>query len=276
MTTTAERQIQQNVRAHDAIAGEYERVHREIFNQGEQARLAAAVERAVGRVRSPRHPLRALDIGCGSGNVTRRLLDAGCHVTAADVSANFLQICLDKYQSTERLETLLLDGTGLQAIASGRFDIVTAYSVLHHVPDYVALVAEMARVAAPGGVVYVDHEASERIYRSDGAYAEFSRLTGRVRSPIKKFLTQTRRRRAVVHAVRAALRPNFETEGDIHVWPDDHIEFSRLRDVLRDNDCEVVEDTEYLLYPDGLDRAIYERYATRCADMRLLVGRKRS
>jgi ubiquinone/menaquinone biosynthesis C-methylase UbiE len=276
MSRTAERQIQQNVRAHDAVAGDYERVHREIFNHGEQARLAAAVGRAVAAVRSARTPLRALDIGCGSGNVTRRLLDAGCHVTAADVSANFLQICRDKYAATGRLETVLLNGAGLHGIADRSFDIVTAYSVLHHVPDYAELVAEMARVAVTGGVVYIDHESSERVYANEPVYQEFASLAGKTRSPLKRVLTQTRRRRAIVHAVRSALRPGFETEGDIHVWPDDHIEFSRLREVLRANGCEVVEDTEYLLYPDGLDQAVYDRYANRCADMRLLIGRRTS
>jgi ubiquinone/menaquinone biosynthesis C-methylase UbiE len=274
MAHTEEEQILYNVQVHDAIAGQYEDVHREIFNTYEQARVAAAVRRVVGYLgHGPAAP-RALDVGCGSGNVTSRLLEAGCIVTAADVARNFLMLCETKFASTGRLRTVLLGGDGLQELPDGAFDVVSAYSVLHHVPDYLRLVAEMVRVLAPGGVLYVDHESSERVYRADGVYQEFAALAGKSRSALKQFLTRTQSRRRVVHFLRGVLRPGFHTEGDIHVWPDDHVEFARIRAVLEARGCPVIEDQEYLLHPEGIAPAVYEAFSTRCADMRLLVARK--
>jgi hypothetical protein len=132
----------------------------------------------------------------------------------------------------------------------------------------------MARVVAPGGVIYIDHEASERVYDLDPVYEEFTALVGTRRSPIKRVLTRTRGRRAIVHFVRAVLRPNFRTEGDIHVWPDDHVEFARIRQTLESRRCEILDDREYLLHPDGVTLDVYHAYAARCVDMRMLIARK--
>ena len=274
MPPTPQQQIRLNIRAHDAIAEQYERVHREIFNEEEQVRLASALRRVLGHVEGRAAPLRALDVGCGSGNVTSRLLSAGCLVTAADVSTKFLSLCERKFASTGRLTTVRLGGDGLQELPDGQFEVVTAYSVMHHVPDYVGLVDEMTRVLAPGGVIYIDHESSERVYQANPVYEEFSGRAGKRRSRLKRLLTRTRRVRSLVHFLRTLVRPNFHTEGDIHVWPDDHVEFAAIRGVLESRRCEILEDQEYLLYPDGLDRAVYDAYATRCVDMRLLVARK--
>src|SRR4051812_35138804 len=108
MSTAEQRQIVLNVRAHDAVAETYEDLHREIFSGGEQARLATAVALAVGHIKGARSPIAALDVGCGSGNVTRRLLNLGAAVTAADVSSKFLELCERKYAASGRLSTLLL------------------------------------------------------------------------------------------------------------------------------------------------------------------------
>ena len=98
---------------------------------------------------------KALDIGCGAGNVTQYLVHQGTKVTAADTSENFLKI-IDKTFSG--VETILLNGNNLEEIPDSSFDIVTTYSVLHHVPDYLKLVEEMCRVLKKGGVLYIDHE----------------------------------------------------------------------------------------------------------------------
>lgn len=83
-------EVQRNIAIHNRVAKKYERIHGEIFNDVEQARLRSLLERAVGEVRSGREPLRALDMGCGSGNLTGHLLALGLEVTAADVAQGFL------------------------------------------------------------------------------------------------------------------------------------------------------------------------------------------
>jgi hypothetical protein len=74
--------------------------------------------------------------------------------------------------------------------------------------------------------------------------------------------------------VRHLVQPSFHDEGDIHVWPDDHIDFDRVLATLRTAGCDIVIDEEYLLYRRGMPRDVYDTYASRCADTRLVVARK--
>ena len=148
-------EILRNIAIHDRIAKRYDRIHGEIFNDVEQSRLRADVKHAVDSISSG--SLNALDFGCGSGNLTRHLLENGCSVTSADVSQGFLDLVQSRYPT---VDTHRLNGIDLSEIATSTFDIVATYSVLHHVPDYLAAVREMARVCKPGGVLYLDHEPS--------------------------------------------------------------------------------------------------------------------
>ncbi len=58
-------------------AAAYERTHREIFNPVEQPRLRDALRRAIEAVQTGSKPLKALDYGCGSGNLTQALGRSG-------------------------------------------------------------------------------------------------------------------------------------------------------------------------------------------------------
>jgi ubiquinone/menaquinone biosynthesis C-methylase UbiE len=271
----AQAQIRLNVEVHDKIADTYESNHREIFNSHEQARLQSAIQGAIGFVSTRSAPLAALDVGCGSGNVTRHLLDSNVVVTAADVSHRFLEVCEAKFSHTGRITTVLLTGNGLQQFATGSYDVVTVYSVLHHVPDYLGLVEEIARVLKPGGVAYIDHESAERVHRPESDYLEFLRRANKSRSPIKRFLTRTRSRRAIVGLLREIVQPSFTGEGDIHVWPDDHIEFKLVQSTFEAQHCEILRDVEYLQFPDGMDETVFAQFETRCTDQRVLIVRKK-
>jgi ubiquinone/menaquinone biosynthesis C-methylase UbiE len=274
MSATAKQLIEANIAAHDAVADAYEEIHGEIFNDVEQARLRDALTSALSSARSVRGEPTALDVGCGSGNLTQRLLELGCRVTSADVAPRFLELCERRFGDSGRVQTHRLDGVALGSLPSDTFDIAATYSVLHHVPDYLGLIADMVRVVRPGGVIFLDHEASERVYADDPTYREFTERTGMARPLVKRVLTQTRGRRWVIQRVRRDLQPSFRDEGDIHVWPDDHIEFARVLATLRNAGCEIVTDAEYLLYRRGMPRDVYDAYASRCADTRLVVARK--
>ncbi|MEU6878745.1 class I SAM-dependent methyltransferase [Streptomyces sp. NPDC046712] len=92
---------------------------------------------------------RCLDVGAGTGTVSRRLLDeAGvASVVAVDRDVRFL---------TERavpgLDVLEADITAAD-FAPGRFRLVHARFVLMHLPERDRLITRLAELVAPGGVL---------------------------------------------------------------------------------------------------------------------------
>jgi ubiquinone/menaquinone biosynthesis C-methylase UbiE len=265
MHPTDARHIQRNIEVHDRIARKYDARHGEIFNPREQQRLAASLEAARDAVTSGSDPLRALDFGCGSGNLTRHLLALGLEVTAADVSQGFLDLVRSRYPSAR---TLLMNGEDLGNIETGSFDLVATYSVLHHVPDYLAAVREMGRVCGVGGVVVIDHEQNEEFWADGPVYRQFRREA--LRTDWQKYLTPMN----YVHQIRRIFEPRYANEGDIHVWPDDHIEWPAIKDAMARAGFEIVREEDYLLFNRLYRREVYDRYVGRCTDTKVMVFRK--
>lgn len=267
----AQRQIAQNIAAHDRVAKRYERRHGEIYNAHEQARLAEALARAANSIAQFQPHEEIFDFGCGAGNLTRHLLSLGLRVVSGDVSPEFLRLIERDFGGSPQSQTVLLNGADLSNLPDGRFALVATYSVLHHLPDYLAGIRELIRITRPGGIIYLDHEASEG-YWSDPLYREFlSRADAR--SAWQKRLKYFSPRHYAAKA-RLLINPRYNEEGDIHVFPDDHIEWDRIEELLREEGCEIVERSDYLLFRSGCDEAVYRDYATRCSDMRLIAARK--
>lgn len=277
-------EVERNVRAYRKAHRRYDRNHPEIFNEVEQVRLRTSLTAAVRAVRGSRGALRALDVGCGSGNVARHALDLGLEVVAADVSPEFLRKVGRRAQGRP-LETMRLNGMDLKPLPDGAFDLVTAYSVLHHIPDYLALVAEMHRVTRPGGIVYLDHEVNERFWESDGCLESLqdeareramhaSGWWNPSRWRWQRFLMPGK----YVSRARSAIDPDWwwKVEGDIHTWKEDHIEWAQIEDLLRARGAEVVLCEDYLVFRPEYPRDLYERYRQTCSDMRVMAIRKTS
>lgn len=278
MMTTG-RRIAANRAAHDRLRGAYDARHPEIWNDVEQARLAGSVARAMEAIRSstPPNTRLLLDIGAGTGNLSARFLAHAGKVIASDVAPRMLETLRARLAAGDRLTTLVLNGTDLRPLADASVDLVGAYSVLHHVPDYLALVDEMARVLKPGGVVLLEHEKAPGYWAPSPALERF--LHGAVVWPAKRWTRFVDPRR-----YWARLRPmliwqrwfdaRWMPEGDIHIWPDDHVEWDRVEARLRAAGCTIVQVEEHLAYEPRFDRAAWERARHECADTRALIARK--
>ncbi|MFE2984817.1 class I SAM-dependent methyltransferase [Streptomyces sp. NPDC059262] len=92
---------------------------------------------------------RCLDIGAGTGTVSRRLLDeAGVEsVLAVDRDVRFLRA-----RPVPGLDVLEADVTAPD-LAPGRFRLVHARFVLMHLPEHDRLITALAELVAPGGVL---------------------------------------------------------------------------------------------------------------------------
>ncbi|MEK6611368.1 MAG: class I SAM-dependent methyltransferase [Gemmatimonadota bacterium] len=276
--TDADARIAQNVLAHDAVARTYDAQHPEIFNEIEQARLAAAVREALGAVHPASLPgARVLDVGTGTGNLTAHFLTAGAQVTAADVSPECLRVVREKFDHTGRLESQLLDGRSLAPLPDGAFDVAACYSVLHHVPDYPALVREMARVVRRGGVVYIDHERHDASWKPSAERDAF--MAEAIVWPPKRwtrFITPANfwKRIKPLLSWRRWRDPRWMPEGDLHIWPDDHIEWTRVEAALAAAGVKPVAVRDYLLFEARYRRDAWERWRERITDYRTWIGSK--
>ena len=173
MSDAADSLIAANVRGYRRTARRYERLHGEIFNAHEQARLREALADALAAVtpQADGAPPRVLDFGCGSGNVTQHLLELGATVLAADVSPAFLTLVRRRFAG-QPVDTFELNGRDLSGLPDASVDAAVSYSVLHHIPDYLHAIRELCRVVRPGGVLLIDHEAAPAEWAGDAQLAE--------------------------------------------------------------------------------------------------------
>ena len=262
-----DKQIEFNIRAHDRIAKKYDAMHGEIFNVPEQTRLNQSLITAVKKVTSSSKPLKALDFGCGSGNLSKQLLDLNLDVTAADISNEFLSLVKSRYP-TERLSTFKLNGINLSGMDNSHYDFIAMYSVLHHIPDYLSALKDLTHVCKPGGIIYIDHENSPAYWSNQPVYREFKEKA--LKFDWKKYLSFSN----YIHKIRSLYIPRYTNEGDIHVWPDDHIEWDKIVELLTGNGFEVVISDDFLLYKKLYRAEIYDEYKDLCTDMRIMAFRK--
>ncbi len=271
-----------NSQVHDLIAPLYEARHGEIFNQAEQQRIHELLAYAVTLIRTGAEVPGVLDFGAGTGNLTRHLLDLGTSVVAADISAACLRELESSSSSSERLETCLLNGHDLSQFEIESFDMVVTYSVLHHVPDYLAIVNEFIRVLKPGGIVYIDHEVCPAYWNKRPEYEMYCRELDEhqtksvetILQRVSNILKQKNRWRYIASAIRAKWSGTSD-EGDIHVHAENHIEWQMIRGHLEPY-CEIILERDYLVCRERTFPApVWEKWRDRCVDMRLLVAEKR-
>lgn len=273
-------QVRHNKKVHDAAASSYERNHTEIYNPTEQARIANVLEDAISRIATLAEGPLILDFGAGTGNLTGHLLRLGARVVAADVSKKSLVALTEKFAGTNRLEIVELNGIDLSTFDNNSLDMVATYSVLHHVPDYLGAVKEFVRVVKPGGIIYIDHECAPCVWQEgnrsyENYMMEYRSVYGRslsqkVVSKIMNLFSFSAWRRLVNRKLFG-----LSEEGDIHVTKDDHIEWDLIEDIFRAQ-CDLVIRRDYLVCREVSLRApLHSRYADVCADMRVIVVKKR-
>jgi ubiquinone/menaquinone biosynthesis C-methylase UbiE len=108
-----------------------------------------------------RHPLppgaRALDVGCGTGEITARLasLFPGASLVGVDLEATHLERARRRCAEFGDRVRFQQDDALQLSFPSNTFDLVVCRHVIQAIPDAPRALAGMARVARPGGRIHV-------------------------------------------------------------------------------------------------------------------------
>lgn len=94
---------------------------------------------------------RVADVGSGPGDLAEAFRAHGAATVAVDVDWDEMH-CRPRTLA----QAVVGDGTRLP-FADGSFDITCSSNVLEHVPDPVAVVADMVRVTRPGGLAFANY-----------------------------------------------------------------------------------------------------------------------
>ncbi|MEP1126613.1 MAG: class I SAM-dependent methyltransferase [Ilumatobacter sp.] len=135
-------------------------------------------------------PERVLDLGCGTGQLTRRLGEKFPEATivGADLSDGMLGRALERAEADDAFTNVggfvRADAQRLP-LADGSFDVVTCTESFHWYRDQEAAVAELARLLRPGGRLVIASIATVTGF-ADDAIQRATELAGRPIRPIPK------------------------------------------------------------------------------------------
>ncbi|MGP3958741.1 class I SAM-dependent methyltransferase [Nonomuraea sp. 3N208] len=102
----------------------------------------------------PPPPRRVLDVGCGQGTQALRLAARGDQVTALDASRELLDLLESRIEPGMRIRTVQAKAERLgELFEPASFDAVLCHGVLMYFDDPDPLIAAIARVLAPGGLL---------------------------------------------------------------------------------------------------------------------------
>ncbi len=108
------------------------------------ARFVSDLGQPVVDLLNPKRGERVLDLGCGDGALTEKLVTAGCRVVAVDSSPEQVWAALER-----GLDARIVDATALGF--NSEFDSVFSNAVLHWITEPDTVLQEIRSALVPGG-----------------------------------------------------------------------------------------------------------------------------
>jgi SAM-dependent methyltransferase len=118
---------------------------------------------------------RALDIGCGAGDFTAVLAQAGAVAIGVDVAEAALRRARARHPGLD-FRRVPLDGP--LALEDCSFELVWASEVIEHIADTALWLSEVRRVLAPGGRLLLSTPSHGRLRVALGGVERFSEPLG--------------------------------------------------------------------------------------------------
>ena len=107
--------IKEGLRSVDLMSNEWDPVG---YNQN--ARFVSDLGEPVLQLLNPKSGETVLDLGCGDGELTLKLIDAGCHVIAVDSSSAMVASSLAKGINARMMDGQHLEFEGVFCFSQGR------------------------------------------------------------------------------------------------------------------------------------------------------------
>ena len=95
----------------------------------------------------------ALDIGCGTGNLARRLAERCRHVIALDLSPEMIRLARERSAKFPNIDFQLVDARDWP-LPEEEFDCIATIATLHHLP-IAEMLLKLKAALKPGGVLLV-------------------------------------------------------------------------------------------------------------------------
>jgi len=242
-----------NIEVHNREAAIYDVIHPEIFGLFEQRKITRDLD-LIASIMPTGSPVRVLDIGCGTGNLTLKYLKRGYRVKEVDISPEMIRILQSKVNPPDLSSVELVVGDAEDVISDtqtyGTWQIISFSSVLHHLPDYKIVLAHAVRQLRPGGVLCICHEPLRNPRRGGGLA---SRLACKILNGIETLSIYTRK--LVVYIKQSIRARKFFNRIDYR-WSDYHSRFGiEAQEILRRLECA------------GARTLLYETYRSRYSSL---------
>ncbi|WP_461214837.1 class I SAM-dependent methyltransferase [Lacticaseibacillus sp. GG6-2] len=137
-------------------AKQYDEQHDFVFKYGES--LLADMPEAPGRV---------LDIGCGTGELSQELVDAGFDVVGVDQSEAMVDVAAARYPAVDFVVADILNYGGKPA----QYDVLFSNACFHWIRAQDRLANVMHRLLRPNGVLVAEFGAEGNIKQIQAAFA---------------------------------------------------------------------------------------------------------
>jgi 2-polyprenyl-3-methyl-5-hydroxy-6-metoxy-1,4-benzoquinol methylase len=147
-----------NIEVHKKETKYYDVIHTELFNYYEQKRINRSLDDIINKFDKD---CKILDIGCGTGNLTIKLLERGYkNIICLDISKEMIRELKKKVKKYNHNTIVVV--SDLDAFLIGRngskFDIILVSSVLHHLPNYIDSLKHLKEALREDGCIYITYE----------------------------------------------------------------------------------------------------------------------
>jgi ubiquinone/menaquinone biosynthesis C-methylase UbiE len=152
------RVIYANQKLHTVLASSYNETEPHFRPEN-----VAHVDRQLSKIFRTTNGRRLLDLGCGTGFIINIAKKYATEIDGVDVTEAMLK---QVDRSGDAIIRLHLADTGSFSVEEGSYDVVTAYSFLHHLYDIGPTLRNAAIALRPGGKFYADLEPNYYFWKA--------------------------------------------------------------------------------------------------------------